>query len=122
MEQGTRKPLDWDFSTDEIALAVEVRAVETWGKQKQIDIAIEEMAELTKALLKERRACNADSSAIGNHDAALANIAEEMADVHIMLAQLEIIFGNWNEWRRQEALKLERLERRIRESRGGAYE
>jgi len=34
------------------------QAVNTWGKEAQVDMAIEEMSELTKALLKERRAVN----------------------------------------------------------------
>ena len=31
------------------------KAIETYGKKGQVDVAIEEMAELTQALLHERR-------------------------------------------------------------------
>ncbi|MCQ2439424.1 MAG: DUF2829 domain-containing protein [Oscillospiraceae bacterium] len=79
-------------------------AVEVFGHQAQMDMAIEEMSELTKALLKYRR---------GNDfsEKALANIREEMADVSIMLNQLELIFGDYTE---EEIGKLERLEELVR--------
>lgn len=64
-------------------------------------MAIEEMSELTKALLKYRR----DPGPARKND-----ILEEMADVSIMLNQLALIFGDYNE---QEIYKLERLERRL---------
>ena len=57
------------------------KAVETWGEVAQTDMMIEEMAELTKALLNNRRGRE-------------SNISEEMTDVYIMLKQLEIIFEN----------------------------
>lgn len=53
-------------------------------------MAIEEMSELTKALLKYRR-----KEAQGSKDleAARENILEEVADVIIMLTQLIMIYG-----------------------------
>lgn len=83
-------------------------AVHWWGKEAQTDMMIEEMAELTKAILNERRG--------RDH-----NIAEEMADVKIMLAQMEIIFQNAGEVeqkRREEqkqaiAEELERLDQAV---------
>ena len=53
-------------------------AVRTFGKQHQEDIAIEEMAELTKELIKNRRY---------GENFNRANIHEEIADVYIMLCQ-----------------------------------
>lgn len=50
-------------------------------KEKQINICIEEMSELTKALCKHKR---------GQTD--LENIKEEIADVHIMLMQMLMLF------------------------------
>lgn len=50
-------------------------------KEKQINICIEEMSELTKVLCKHTR---------GNTD--IENIIEEIADVHIMLSQMLILF------------------------------
>lgn len=52
-----------------------------------MDMAIEEMSELTKALLKERR-----NEAV-HRDALIDNILEEIADVTIMLNQLHAIFA-----------------------------
>ncbi len=82
-------------------------AVQTWGKEAQTDMMIEEMAELTKAILNERRG--------RDH-----NIAEEMADVRIMLAQMEIIFQNAGEVEQRFREKIARLDQRLQERRGGA--
>lgn len=72
------------FTRDVILCA----AIDTFGMDSQIDMAIEEMAELTKALCKLRRAEHMPEKI-----ACLGNIHEEMADVRIMLDQLCIIFN-----------------------------
>lgn len=82
-------------------------AVYWYGKEAQTDMMIEEMAELTKEILNERRG--------RDH-----NIAEEMADVKIMLAQMEIIFQNAGEVEQKFREKVARLDRRLQERRGGA--
>ena len=41
--------------TPERRKEIEGRAIRTYGEQPQVDVAIEEMSELTKALLKHRR-------------------------------------------------------------------
>ena len=41
--------------TDDRRKEIEGRAINTYGEQPQVDVAIEEMSELTKALLKYRR-------------------------------------------------------------------
>lgn len=64
------------------------RAVKTWGESSQVDIAIEEMSELTKALCKIRRARNS-----ADRPTAIINAVEEIADVQIMLDQLRIIYA-----------------------------
>ena len=46
----------------------------------------------------------------GDHGQIVADIREEMADVGIMLNQMELIFGDPTE---EEILKLLRLEQRI---------
>ena len=56
------------------------QAIAKFGKDAQLKMAIEEMAELTQAICKSFRESN-------NHE----NIVEEIADVEIMLAQLKII-------------------------------
>ena len=68
-------------------IALLTRAIRTYGEPAQIDMAIEEMAELTKALCKIKRA-----QAGCEVTAAIDNAVEEMADVQIMLDQLRIIF------------------------------
>ena len=64
--------------------------VNTYGAEAQVDMAVEEMSELTKALLKYRR-----KEAQGSKDLETAreNILEEVADVIIMLTQLIMIYG-----------------------------
>ena len=59
------------------------RAIYKWGADMQMMVAIEEMSELTKELIKHQRT--------GTN---FQEIAEEIADVEIMLIQLKIIFGN----------------------------
>lgn len=56
--------------------------INTYGKNPQIDMAIEECSELQKALLKERRG-----------KGTVDDIIDEIADVQIMIEQLKIIFN-----------------------------
>ena len=87
-----------------------VKAIETFGMSAQVDMAIEEMSELTKALCKERRYKNdADK-----HTEAVANVIEEIADVAIMLNQLVIIFDNNGAIQKQADFKIERLEKMLK--------
>jgi hypothetical protein len=81
-------------------------AIVAWGNASQIDMAIEEMAELTKALLKLRRAEGNESK----YQRALDDVHDEMADVRIMMRQLEIIFGEPDN---EEFAKLCRLADRL---------
>ena len=73
-------------------------AIDRYGRGTQRDKAIEELSELIRALA---RADDAE------------NVAEEMADVRIMLDQLEIIFGNGQKVARYEVMKLRRLDARV---------
>lgn len=79
-----------------------VKAIETFGKDNQCKIAIEEMSELTKELCKNFR---------GRPN--IESIAEEIADVKIMLMQLELIFDCTDEVLKWQDYKLRRLEDRI---------
>ena len=58
------------------------KAIETYGKDMQLNVAVEEFSELIKEICKHKRGRD-------NID----NIIEEMADCYIMLDQLAIIFG-----------------------------
>ena len=73
-------------------------AIKRFGMGPQRDKAIEELSELIRALAR----CDDRE-----------NIAEEMADVRIMLDQLEIIFGNHDRVRQYEMEKLMRLDDRV---------
>jgi NTP pyrophosphatase (non-canonical NTP hydrolase) len=64
------------------------RAIQHFGETAQIDMAVEEMAELTKAICKVKRA-----QAGAEMGAAVENVVEEIADVQIMLDQLRLIFA-----------------------------
>ena len=75
-----------------------LRAIGHFGRGAQRDKAIEELSELIRALARS------DDR---------ENIAEEMADVRIMLDQLELIFMNGERVRQIELEKLCRLDMRV---------
>lgn len=82
-------------------------ALRIYGAQAQITMVFEEMSELQKELCKFLR---------GNTDAnTLSNIAEEIADVEIMLDQMKLEFkcsDAVEEWRAQKVKRLRaRLEK-----------
>ena len=77
-------------------------AVEYYGKYSRIDLTFEEMAELTKELSKNCR--GADN---------IDGIAEEIADVQIMLDQLKIVFNCSREVDLWRGYKIERLRQNL---------
>lgn len=81
--------------------------VETYGSDKQEDMVIEECSELIKAILKFRR------SNTKNEDLREA-VIDEIADVSIMVAQLQIIFGCMSETEERIAYKIDRQMNRIK--------
>jgi len=83
-----------------------IEAVKTFGKDNQCRIAIEEMSELTKELCKNFRGAS-------NTDA----IAEEIADVEIMLEQLRFIFDCTDKVIEWQNFKLRRLEMMLKKER-----
>lgn len=81
-------------------------AIQLYGKDMQLNIAVEEFAELTKEICKHKR--GADNT---------ENIVEEIADCYIMLSQLEVIFDLSQETINNAVQKkLKRLEDRIKET------
>lgn len=82
------------------------RAVERYGRTVQIWMLIEEAAELILAICRYRRGR-------GNGAELLDNIAEETADLKIVLEQVPIIYQVETKTRNWEEYKIERLERRI---------
>lgn len=87
-------------------------AIATYGTAAQVDMAIEEMSELTKALCKERRTAIDHSGYAEAH----ANIIEETADVAIMLTQLLLIFDKDGEIQKEVDYKIDRLEQRLKKA------
>jgi NTP pyrophosphatase (non-canonical NTP hydrolase) len=82
------------------------RALDAWGHDAQMDMVIEEMSELIKAILKYRRKPHKDRA---------MDVAEELADVIIMLRQLEIAmernYPSFVNWKKQIVIeKLQRVE------------
>lgn len=80
-----------------------VKAIETFGVPSQVDMLIEEMAELTQALLKWRR----------GREGSFANVHEEVVDVEIVLAQIKTGLNPaaLDSWKNK---KLARLQERIK--------
>lgn len=68
------------------------QSLDKFGSKHQKLKLIEEMAELTQALLKG------------------TNVAEEIADVQIVLDQIKLLNPDWISW---EQVKLKRLEERL---------
>lgn len=84
---------------------IEREAAERYGIRSQSIVAIEEMSELQKELTKLLR---------GECENRIDRISEEMADVYIMLEQLEILIKNHaaiDEWK---VKKLRRLRDKLR--------
>ena len=81
------------------------RAIEAYGKDMQLNVAIEEFSELIKELCKNKR---------GNDNRE--NIIVELADCYIMMEQIEIIFKiGGAEIHKKVNEKLNRLEKRLAE-------
>lgn len=78
------------------------RALDTYGSTLQIAMVFEEMSELQKELCKYLR---------GKYSPA--NIAEEIADVEIMLEQMKMLFCCADDVRNERRRKVERLKDRL---------
>lgn len=83
-----------------------------YGAYNQSIQAVEEMAELTQALTKFWRYSGEKQSIISEHK---ENVFEELADVKIMIAQLEVLFFAREDVDKIAEKKIERQLRRIAE-------
>lgn len=81
---------------------VYLEAIKTFGALPQMVVAIEECSELQKEITK-----------IIRKKGDLTNLAEEIADVEIMLEQLKLIFTIHDKVIEQKGEKIERLKRII---------
>lgn len=95
------------------------KAVETYGVNAQIDVAVEEMAELTKALMKDRRNCTFGKGGFGVLVSGRASVEDGIADALIMLEQLQMIFSSEYRVERIKKEKIQRLENRLQEAQNG---
>lgn len=78
------------------------RALDIYGSRAQVVMVFEEMSELQKELCKYLRGRG-----------SFEHIAEEIADVEIMIEQMKLLFfcaGDVRDWRRR---KVERLKERL---------
>lgn len=101
-----------DFFISGVALEEEVKielnrkilvhALARWGHAAQKQLLIEEMGELTVAVLHEARGKTVE-----------ADVVNELADVYIMLNQMFLIYGEGAVMRKVEE-KMNRLEGRIK--------
>ena len=88
-------------------MTVPVLAVNHYGREHQKKKAIEEMGELITALSREQ-----------DGRATPADVITEIADVHLMIRQLMIIYGVeqcLNEYDRKQRRLLRRIDRENRE-------
>lgn len=87
------------------------RVITANGMNKQLDVAIEELLELIQAICKIKR-----RDSLSNESFAVkGNLAEEMADVEIVLAELKLMFDNEDNVKEWKDYKLDRLEKRLKE-------
>lgn len=92
----------------EIRKKIYEEALNQWGDVAQMDMAIEEMSELTKELCKRFRG-----------EDNVRQIAEEIADVTIMLEQMRLLFDVNSEVEMVIDQKCCRLAERLGMIRGG---
>lgn len=78
------------------------RALDTYGSLPQIVMVFEEMSELQKELCKYLRG-----------KCSPASIAEEIADVEIMIEQMKMLFCCAEDVRNERRRKVERLKERL---------
>lgn len=90
-----------EFSKEQTATMLD--AIETFGIDKQLDIAIEEMSELTKAIIKHRRYASKET---------YENLCEETADVAIMIEQI-FLSTRCDDVAKYVAEKTNRLKKRV---------
>ena len=79
-----------------------VEAITKWGWQSQVNMLVEEIGELLSALNKYER---------GRVD--LSDVTTEVADVRIMIEQLEIILDIHDDVESEIKRKIERLKYRL---------
>ena len=85
-------------------------AIDTYGAVMQITVAVEEMSELQKELCKHLRGRGSQE-----------NIAEEIADVEIMMEQMKMLFNCEASVLQVREKKVKRLKERIEQNEGADW-
>ena len=80
------------YSVDRWGKNIYQDAIDKWGETAQFDQMIEEMAELTVALSKVKR-LDYDNMLDTKKSQVMENLYEELADVKMMLEEMEYMFG-----------------------------
>jgi len=84
--------------------------IQKYGESKQLDIAIEECSEMIKAISKYKRETDKE-----NISTRVSQIAEEEADVRIMLEQIDIMMLKHDpEYTGKVECEMRRKEQRIK--------
>ena len=81
-----------------------IKAINTFGEESQRDMAVEECAELIKALCKYNR---------GISDRTADDILEETVDVSLAVEQMRYIFDHDGQFEEIRKKKLDRLAQKI---------
>lgn len=109
-----------DYRTRKTGMQYIDARISEYGTHPQVDMMIEEMSELTKALLKWRRKfalAKGENVNPTNGDTDLFNartdIIDELADVRIMCRQMEILFQAEDEVERRIDFKVDRQIKRL---------
>lgn len=97
------------YARQKLEQAVFRQALEKFGWEHQLRMLFEEMSELQNALCKEARGRDTP-----------VHIAEEVADVEIMLEQVKLHFGVGGEARRVRGEKVDRLREKVEGERHGS--
>ena len=79
------------------------KAIQTWGKQAQVLMVLEEMSELQKEILKN----------INRGKENIPELIDETTDLEIMLTQLKMIYGIDEAVKNHRPEKLEKIEKRL---------
>lgn len=82
-----------------------LKALNTWGRIAQVNVAIEEFAELIKELAKYGRLINGSNK---------KDIINEMVDAEIMLEQMKITFRDDYLYTQIRKKKLDRLRKMLK--------
>jgi len=86
---------------------IDRKALEMWGLDLQIIIAIEELSELQKALCKFLRHKGKECTPI------VESISEEIADVEVMINQIKMAFQNHDFVAQKKGEKLQKVSERL---------